>query len=84
MRPGPIGGAYYIWDFGTKQGDVNVLGVLSYTTPHLSKLVLIAVRPRGADPGRAGCLLIVGRVVVASGRIPRRVRKIALEPASPG
>ena len=39
---GPVGLAFYVWDIGVKQGDIQVLGVASYAAPLLSTLILIA------------------------------------------
>jgi len=39
---GPVGAAFFLWDHGTKYGDLPLLGVLSYATPLLSTFVLIA------------------------------------------
>lgn len=33
---GPVGLAFYAWDFGVKHGDIRVLGALSYAAPVLS------------------------------------------------
>ena len=33
---GPVGIAFFCWDFGVKRGNLSLLGVLSYTTPALS------------------------------------------------
>lgn len=66
---GPVGGAFYVWDHGTKRGDLQVLGVLAYAAPLLSTLLLIA-----AGEGEltwkvaVACLLIVGGALVAAGR----------------
>jgi len=38
---GPVGAAFYTWDIGTKHGDIQVLGALSYAAPLLSTLILI-------------------------------------------
>ena len=38
---GPVGAAFYAWDFGVKHGDIRVLGALSYTAPVLSTLFLV-------------------------------------------
>ncbi len=42
MGLGPVGGAFLLWDRGTKHGDLGVLGPLSYLAPLLSTLLLIA------------------------------------------
>ncbi len=39
---GPVGLAFYVWDYGVKHGDIQVLGASSYGAPLLSTLVLIA------------------------------------------
>jgi drug/metabolite transporter (DMT)-like permease len=70
---GPIGAAFYVWDFGTKHGDIRVLGALSYCGPLLSTIVLIVFDR--ADATRAvilACALIVAGAVIASGRFRRR------------
>lgn len=40
---GPVGLAFYVWDIGVKQGDIQVLGASSYAAPLLSTLVLVGV-----------------------------------------
>ena len=58
---GPVGLAFFTWDYGVKHGNIKVLGLLSYLSPLLSTILLIVC-------GLAesiwfvwlGCLLIVG------------------------
>ncbi|MGJ5618259.1 aromatic amino acid exporter YddG [Sulfitobacter sp. MF3-043] len=38
---GPVGLAFYVWDIGVKQGDIQLLGTASYAAPLLSTLVLV-------------------------------------------
>ncbi len=38
---GPVGLAFYVWDIGVKQGDIQFLGVVSYAAPLLSTLILV-------------------------------------------
>lgn len=69
---GPVGLAFLAWDHGTKHGDLQLLGVLSYGAPLLSTLILAAFGR--AEPGPVllfACLLIVGGALVASGLISR-------------
>jgi drug/metabolite transporter (DMT)-like permease len=40
---GPVGIAFYTWDFGMKKGDIQLLGVTSNAAPVLSTLVLVLV-----------------------------------------
>jgi drug/metabolite transporter (DMT)-like permease len=39
---GPTGVAFWLWDIGTKRGDIAVLGTLSYAAPVLSTALLLA------------------------------------------
>ena len=38
----PVGAAFYVWDYGVKHGDIQVLGASAYAAPLLSTLILIA------------------------------------------
>lgn len=42
MGIGPVGAAFWLWDRGTKHGDIALLGSLSYLAPLLSTLLLVA------------------------------------------
>ena len=64
---GPVGAAFYTWDYGTKHGNIRMLGVLSYGAPLLSTLILTLTGH--AEPTWAlglACLLITGGAVIAS------------------
>lgn len=65
---GPIGLAFFTWDYGVKHGNIKVLGALSYTAPLLSTILLIAcgLAPMSWILGLA-CLLIIGGAVLAAG-----------------
>lgn len=41
MGIGPVGAAFWLWDRGTKHGDIALLGSLSYLAPLLSTLLLV-------------------------------------------
>jgi drug/metabolite transporter (DMT)-like permease len=64
---GNVMAALYAWDFGMKFGQVRSLVALSYLTPLLTALLLIAI---GASPFSAtaaiACLLIVGGAFLGS------------------
>ena len=66
---GPVGLAFYVWDFGVKHGDIRLLGVAAYAAPVLSTLILVAAgfAPATLTLGLA-CALIVGGAVVATRR----------------
>lgn len=38
---GPVGLAFFVWDYGTKHGNIQLLGTLSYFAPLLSTVLLI-------------------------------------------
>jgi drug/metabolite transporter (DMT)-like permease len=64
---GPVGLAFYVWDYGVKNGDIRLLGVAAYAGPVLSTLILVAAGFAPATPSLAlACALIVGGAVVAS------------------
>ncbi len=64
---GPVGLAFYVWDYGVKHGDIRLLGIAAYAAPVLSTLILIAAGVAPATPAlAAACMLIVSGAVVAS------------------
>ncbi|MFH1803997.1 MAG: DMT family transporter [Pseudomonadota bacterium] len=70
---GPVGVAFFVWDYGTKHGDIQVLGVSSYAAPLLSTILLILFgRAEATTSVVIGCLLIVGGAVLASKNLLRR------------
>ncbi len=66
---GPVGGAFYFWDYGMKRGDVRLLGVFSYMTPLLSLLLLSLAAGRLPQPvvWLAAALIIGGALLAARG-----------------
>ena len=64
---GPVGLAFYVWDYGVKNGDIRLLGVAANAAPVLSTLILVAAgyAPATLSLGLA-CALIVAGAVVAS------------------
>lgn len=70
---GPVGSAFFVWDYGTKHGNIQVLGALSYAAPLLSTLLLIGVGQAEATwTVAAACLLIVAGAALASKEMLRR------------
>jgi len=70
---GPVGSAFYVWDYGVKHGNIQALGALSYATPLLSTLLLIlAGGANAAWPVWVATALIVGGAVLASGDLLKR------------
>ena len=67
MGLGPLGAAFFLWDAALKRGDARHLGLLSFLTPLLSTLMLLAVR--GERPSSAVALaaaMIIGAAVLGT------------------
>ena len=63
---GPVGLAFFTWDYGVKHGDIKVLGALSYTAPLLSTILLIICGLAEATWSVwLACWLIVGGAFLA-------------------
>jgi drug/metabolite transporter (DMT)-like permease len=67
----PVGLAFYAWDYGVKNGDIQLLGIASYASPVLSTLVLIAAGFADASwQVLTACVLVPGGALLAvSGKI---------------
>lgn len=68
---GPVGLAFYVWDIGMKQGDIQLLGVAAYAAPLLSTLALVlaGMAPVSWVLGGAAALIAGGAMLAArSGR----------------
>jgi drug/metabolite transporter (DMT)-like permease len=64
---GPVGLAFFVWDFGVKRGNIKALGGFSYATPLLSTLLLIVTgRAELTLAVALACLLIVGGAVLSA------------------
>ncbi len=64
---GPVGLAFFVWDYGVKRGDIKTLGAGSYASPLLSTLLLILAGKAAASlTVLVACALIVGGAVVAA------------------
>lgn len=64
---GPVGAAFYFWDYGVKHGDIRVLGAAAYAIPLLSTLSLVAFGIANATPSLwlACAFITVGAVLAA-------------------
>lgn len=70
---GPVGAAFFVWDYGVKHGDIQSLGVSSYAAPLISTLLLIAFGAGEASwTVAAACAAIVGGALLASRELIRR------------
>ncbi len=71
---GPTGLAFFAWDYATKRGNLQIIGVLSYFAPLFSTLLLIAAgwtEPRWTIIVAA--LLTIGGAVVATSEYKNRL-----------
>ena len=74
----PVGGAFFVWDYGVKHGNIQVLGAASYAAPLLSTLLLILFGIGALTlPIAIACLLITGGAVLASKDMIARPRRAA-------
>lgn len=64
---GPVGAAFFVWDYGVKHGDIKALGAFSYAAPLLSTILLVLTGQGEASGLLAlACVLIVGGAVLAA------------------
>lgn len=69
---GPMGLAFYFWDFAMKRGDPRVIGVLAYATPILSTALLVAITGRPLTPALAAATLLVVAAAAIASTAPQR------------
>lgn len=77
---GPVGIAFFTWDYGIKHGNLQLLGVLAYAAPLISVLLLIA--SGDAQPSWAmvwACIAIVSGSALAG--ISRKKKGCAKKPS---
>ncbi len=78
----PVGAAFYAWDYGVKNGDIQILGAASYAAPLLSTLILVVFG--FAEPSlriAIACLLITGGAALAAKDMIFRRRAASVAPA---
>lgn len=64
---GPVGVAFFCWDFGVKKGNLSLLGVLAYTAPALSTVWLGLFTEAQLTMGQIiACTLITAGALFAS------------------
>lgn len=64
---GPVGAAFFVWDYGVKHGDIRALGVMSYGAPLISTALLIVFgRAEATWIVALACAAIVGGALLAS------------------
>ncbi|MEY8118699.1 DMT family transporter [Falsihalocynthiibacter sp. BN13B15] len=64
---GPVGIAFYTWDFGMKKGDIQLLGVTSYAAPVFSTAILVffGVTTASWSLALSACLIIAGAALAS-------------------
>lgn len=63
----PVGLAFFVWDHGVKQGDIQILGAAAYAAPVLSTLVLVATGYGAMSAsGALACALVTGGALLAA------------------
>jgi len=72
---GPVGLAFFAWDFATKKGRLSLLGVLSYFAPLLSTALLVAF---GKAPARPIILLSAVLIIGGAGLASFSMRRAAV------
>jgi len=64
---GPVGLAFFVWDYGMKKGDIKLIGALSYATPLLSTVLLVLFQDAHLSLWiGVACALIVGGSVISA------------------
>ncbi len=67
LGAGPVGLAFFAWDYGLKNGNIKLLGALSYIAPLLSAVLLLLFGRTGFRWNiLASCAFIMGGSVVSS------------------
>jgi drug/metabolite transporter (DMT)-like permease len=70
---GPVGTAFFVWDYGVKHGNLRVLGASAYAAPLLSTITLVvADYALPSWPLAIACALIVGGGLLAAKDMLRR------------
>lgn len=74
MGLGPVGLAFFVWDYGVKHGDLPTLGALSYATPLLSTgLLILAGRAEPTETVlQAGLLIVAGAVLAGRSLVKKQ------------
>ena len=75
---GPVGAAFYAWDFGVKHGDIRVLGAGSYLAPVLSTVFLVA-----AGFAQATASLVIAALLITIGGLLAARDMLRRPPAPP-
>lgn len=61
---GPVGIAFFTWDYGVKHGNIQLLGTLAYSAPLISVVLLIV-----AGYGEATSVVIAASILIVLGSL---------------
>jgi drug/metabolite transporter (DMT)-like permease len=73
---GPVGGAFYLWDIGLKQGNKNLLASLSFCAPLISAVAL-SVAGLNAWSNNiliALALIVIGAIIANKSQLMAKIR----------
>lgn len=70
LAAGPLGAAFYFWDYAIKNGNPQQIGLLSFLTPLLSTTLLVVVSGAELSP-----LLALSAALILAGAILGRQRQ---------
>lgn len=74
---GPVGGAFYLWDYGVKNADIKLLGSISYFTPLLSTLLLVVLGyAQFTTAITLACIFIILGSFISSAQYLKSIKKI--------
>jgi drug/metabolite transporter (DMT)-like permease len=67
---GPVGIAFFTWDYGVKHGNIQLLGTLAYGAPLISVILLILAGYGEATVAVIGAsiLIVIGSLVASRAR----------------
>ena len=68
---GPVGAAFFLWDIGMKNGDVSLLGALSYAAPVISTAMLVLAGYAAPSWSFAIAVLLMVAAAIVAAREPR-------------
>lgn len=79
----PVGGAFFVWDYGVKHGNIQILGAASYGAPLLSTLILIltGIAPLTLTVVLACILVTCGAALASKDMILRPAKQDAPSPS---
>ncbi len=73
---GPLGGAFFLWDYGMKNGNIQLLGSMSYFIPLLSTALLILLKiSQPSSSVWIACTLVVFGSIISSLQLVKNLIK---------